>query len=40
MVYVIKETADFIKHVGTPHEGNTPHSGRYAWGSGEDHTKE
>lgn len=36
MVYVINETADFIKHVGTPHEGNTPHSGRYAWGSGED----
>lgn len=22
-------------HVGTPHEGSTPHSGRYAWGSGE-----
>lgn len=36
MVYVIKETANFIKHVGIPHQGNTPHSGRYAWGSGED----
>ena len=24
-----------IFHAGTPHEGNTPHSGRYPWGSGE-----
>lgn len=24
-----------IAHSGTPHEGMTPHSGRYAWGSGE-----
>lgn len=22
-------------HYGTPHQGSTPHSGRYAWGSGE-----
>ena len=26
----------FLAHVGTPHEGATPHSGRYKWGSGED----
>ena len=26
---------DYLAHVGTPHEGMTPHSGRYAWGSGE-----
>ena len=26
---------DYISHSGTPHEGLTPHSGRYAWGSGE-----
>lgn len=26
---------DFIEHYGTPHQGYTPHSGRYAWGSGE-----
>lgn len=25
----------FIEHSGTPHEGSTPHSGRYPWGSGE-----
>lgn len=25
----------FIRHSGTPHEGSTPHSGRYPWGSGE-----
>ena len=25
----------FIRHSGTPHEGETPHSGRYPWGSGE-----
>ena len=27
--------SDYLAHVGTPHEGATPHSGRYAWGSGE-----
>lgn len=26
---------DYLLHIGTPHQGNTPHSGRYAWGSGE-----
>ena len=25
----------YLNHSGTPHEGATPHSGRYAWGSGE-----
>lgn len=25
----------WLRHIGTPHEGATPHSGRYAWGSGE-----
>lgn len=27
---------DFVAHYGTPHDGLTPHSGRYPWGSGED----
>jgi len=26
---------DWLMHKGTPHEGLIPHSGRYAWGSGE-----
>ena len=26
---------DMLEHKGTPHQGNIPHSGRYAWGSGE-----
>ena len=26
---------DELYHVGTPHEGNVPHSGRYEWGSGD-----
>jgi len=25
----------YLAHVGTPHQGNIPHSGRYEWGSGE-----
>lgn len=25
----------YLEHQGTPHQGNFPHSGRYAWGSGE-----
>lgn len=25
----------YLKHQGTPHQGSVPHSGRYAWGSGE-----
>ena len=29
------ELEGFIAHYGTPHQGYTPHSGRYAWGSGE-----
>lgn len=28
------EALDSLQHVGTPHEGNTPHSGRYEYGSG------
>ena len=36
MVYVINETADFIKHHGVDHTKSTPGSGRYRWGSGED----
>ena len=27
---------DYLAHYGTPHEGATPHSGRYPFGSGED----
>ena len=27
--------SDFLMHVGTPHDGGVPHSGRYQWGSGE-----
>lgn len=26
---------DYIEHVGTPHEGNIPHSGRFPFGSGD-----
>ena len=26
---------DMLEHRGTPHQGSIPHSGRYAWGSGE-----
>ena len=29
------ELEDYIMHYGRPHEGYTPHSGRYEWGSGE-----
>ena len=25
----------YLEHSGTPHDGLTPHSGRYPWGSGE-----
>lgn len=35
MVYFIDSSENSISHVGTPHEGSTPHSGRYPWGSGE-----
>ena len=27
--------SDMLEHRGTPHQGSIPHSGRYAWGSGE-----
>ena len=27
--------SDFLEHIGTPHEGLVPHSGRYEYGSGE-----
>lgn len=29
------EEADYIAHYGRPHEGGIPHSGRYAWGTGD-----
>jgi len=29
------EEAEYLAHYGTPHEGNIPHSGRYAYGTGE-----
>ena len=28
------DNENYISHVGIPHEGTTPHSGRYEWGSG------
>lgn len=31
----LDELEEYIAHYGTPHQGYTPHSGRYAWGSGE-----
>jgi hypothetical protein len=31
----LAEIEDYIAHHGTPHQGYTPHSGRYKWGSGE-----
>lgn len=33
MSYEISEE-DFLMHLGTPHAGGVPHSGRYKWGSG------
>lgn len=30
------DEANYLAHSGIPHEGMTPHSGRYEWGSGED----
>lgn len=29
------EDEDYISHIGTPHEGSIPHSGRFPYGSGE-----
>lgn len=37
-IKILKQDIDAwesLKHVGTPHEGSKPHSGRYAYGSGE-----
>ena len=31
-----EDEADYLMHYGRPHEGSIPHSGRYAWGSGDD----
>lgn len=30
-----EERFDWLSHIGTPHDGNIPHSGRHPWGSGE-----
>ena len=30
-----EETSNKLYHIGTPHQGNIPHSGRYEYGSGE-----
>lgn len=35
MAYVVRDDS-YLAHYGTPHDGATPHSGRYEWGSGED----
>ena len=29
------DTEPYLEHVGTPHAGSIPHSGRYPWGSGD-----
>lgn len=31
----IEKKSNRLFHYGTPHQGSTPHSGRYAWGSGD-----
>ena len=31
----LERQSNRLFHYGTPHQGSTPHSGRYAWGSGE-----
>lgn len=33
---IVITRADYLAHYGTPHQGATPHSGRYPYGSGED----
>lgn len=33
--YFVDEDGDMLEHYGRAHEGYTPHSGRYEWGSGE-----
>lgn len=32
---LLERKSNRLFHYGTPHQGATPHSGRYAWGSGE-----
>lgn len=34
MNFLFGDDSEELAHYGTPHEGSTPHSGRYAWGSG------
>lgn len=36
MVDIANDYADYISHYGTPHDGLTPHSGRFPFGSGDD----
>ena len=31
-----RDHSESFDHYGTPHQGFTPHSGRYAYGSGKD----
>ena len=31
----LERDSERLFHYGTPHQGSTPHSGRYAWGSGD-----
>lgn len=33
--YISDDVSDSISHYGTPHDGSTPHSGRYVYGSGD-----
>lgn len=35
VVYGDEEYENFLAHVGTPHQGTIPHSGRYEYGSGD-----
>lgn len=34
-IYTSYDKSNKLFHIGTPHEGRIPHSGRYPWGSGE-----
>lgn len=34
-LYSVQSDDDYLEHIGKPHAGGTPHSGRYKWGSGE-----
>lgn len=33
-MFIIYENDEYLAHYGTPHEGSTPHSGRFEYGSG------